>query len=83
VGNFFCRIGKNITLFYVIQWLIIGNMATAIYQSEPINSHIYWFGSIFTTTVILTFLIEKIKSKLLQKFKKTGSVFAADSVINK
>jgi uncharacterized membrane protein len=43
VGDFFCRIGRNITLFYVIQWLIIGNIATTIYQSQSINSYIYWF----------------------------------------
>jgi hypothetical protein len=65
VGDFFCRIGRNITLFYVIQWLIIGNIATTIYQSQSINSYIYWFGSIFTASVLLTFLVEKasIRSK--------------------
>ncbi|MDO9258183.1 MAG: heparan-alpha-glucosaminide N-acetyltransferase domain-containing protein [Bacteroidales bacterium] len=68
MGNFFCWIGKNITLFYVIQWLIIGNIATAIYQSLPINSYIYWFGGIFAATVLFVFLIEKVKLILLRKF---------------
>jgi len=83
VGNLFCWIGKNITLFYVIQWLIIGNIATAIYQNQPINSYIYWFGSIFTASVLLTFLVEKVRNKLFQKFKKAGSAFLAGSAINK
>ncbi len=26
--------GKNVTTFYVVQWLIIGNVATAIYRTE-------------------------------------------------
>jgi len=72
-GNFFCWIGKNITLFYVIQWLIIGNIATAIYQSYSINSYMYWFGGIFSSTVLFVFLIEKVKLMLLRKFKKTPS----------
>jgi uncharacterized membrane protein len=65
VVNFFCWIGKNITLFYVIQWLIIGNIATAIFQSQSINSYMYWFGSIFTASVLLTFLLGKIKVRLI------------------
>ncbi len=72
VGNFLCWIGRNITLFYVIQWLIIGNIATAIYQSKPINSYIYWFGGIFSATVLLVFLIEKLKLMLLRKSQKTA-----------
>ncbi|MFA5971579.1 MAG: acyltransferase family protein [Lentimicrobiaceae bacterium] len=64
-GNFLCWIGKNITLFYVIQWLIIGNIATAIFQSQPVYTYIYWFGSIFAASVFLTFLLGKIKLRLI------------------
>jgi len=64
-GNFFCRIGKNITLFYVIQWLIIGNIATAIYQTQDIRQYWYWFSGIFTASVAITFLIEKAKLRFL------------------
>jgi uncharacterized membrane protein len=70
VANFFCYIGKNITLFYVIQWLIIGNIATAIYQTQNIGQYWYWFTGIFTVSVILTFLIEKIRLKLFRKSKE-------------
>ncbi len=62
MGNFFCWIGKNITVFYVIQWLIIGNIATAFFQSQSINLYIYWFLSIFSATILITFLIEKGRS---------------------
>jgi uncharacterized membrane protein len=67
VTNFFCYIGKNITLFYVIQWLIIGNIATAIYQTQSIGQYWYWFTGIFSVSVLLTFLIEKIRLKLFRR----------------
>jgi uncharacterized membrane protein len=70
VTNFFCYIGKHITLFYVIQWLIIGNIATTIYQTQNIRQYWYWFAGIFAASVMLTFLIEKIRLKLFQKFQK-------------
>lgn len=52
-------LGKNITIFYVIQWLIIGNIATAIYQSQELSKFWFWFVPIFLITVGLTFLYEK------------------------
>lgn len=70
VSNFFCYIGKNITLFYVIQWLIIGNIATAIYQTQTIGQYGYWFTGIFAVSVMLTFLIDKIRLKLFRKSKE-------------
>jgi hypothetical protein len=66
-GNFFCWIGENITLFYVIQWLIIGNIATAIYQTQSIDKYWYWFAVVFTVSVVLTFFIEKSRFNILRK----------------
>jgi uncharacterized membrane protein len=66
-GNFFCRIGRNITAFYVIQWLIIGNLATLMFQTQRIGTFPFWVGSIFLVTVWLTFLYEK-----LLKIRNTG-----------
>jgi len=54
-------LGKNITIFYVIQWLIIGNIATAIYQTQELSKYAYWFVPIFLASVGLTWLFEKIK----------------------
>jgi hypothetical protein len=64
VGNFFMWLGKNITLFYVIQWLIIGNIATAIYQTQSLITYIFWFAGIFLVTIFLTWLMGKTKLKL-------------------
>jgi hypothetical protein len=60
-------LGKNITVFYVIQWLIIGNIATAIYQTQELSKYAYWFVPIFLVTVGLTWLYEKLANKRLPK----------------
>jgi hypothetical protein len=52
-------LGKNITVFYIIQWLIIGNIATAIYQTQELSNYVYWLVPIFLITVGITFLFEK------------------------
>lgn len=66
-GNFFCWIGKNITCFYVIQWLIIGNVATAFYQTQRIGTFPFWVGSIFIVTIWLTFLYDRLLKALYAK----------------
>lgn len=53
-------LGKNITVFYVFQWLIIGNIATFIYQTQELSKYLYWFVPIFVVTIGLTFAFEKI-----------------------
>lgn len=52
-------LGKNITVFYVIQWLIIGNIATAIYQTQELSKYAYWLVPIFLVTIVATRLFEK------------------------
>ncbi len=38
--NYLKWLGKNVTLIYVIQWLIIGNMATQIYKTILLPMHL-------------------------------------------
>jgi hypothetical protein len=64
LGNFYIWLGKNISVFYIIQWLIIGNIATAIYQTQPMKTYIFWFVGIFLVTAILTRLLEKLNVKI-------------------
>lgn len=63
----FCRVGKNVTLIYAIQWLIIGNISTSIYQSQDIKMFFPWVAGISTVSVFLTYLVEKIKLKVLRQ----------------
>jgi surface polysaccharide O-acyltransferase-like enzyme len=53
-------LGKNITAFYIIQWLIIGNIATAIYQTKELSVYGYWFAAIFLITIGTTWTYEKV-----------------------
>nr|WP_321353484.1 acyltransferase family protein [uncultured Draconibacterium sp.] len=57
--------GKNITLIYVVQWLIIGNIATAIYQTQTLNRFPFWLGGILLVTLAISWLLTKTKIKLL------------------
>lgn len=43
ITHFIEWVGKNVTAFYVFQWLLIGNIATEIYQSQPKLLLIVWF----------------------------------------
>jgi len=58
-------VGKNVTVMYVIQWLIIGNIATSIFRTQDTYSVIIWFIAITIFTSLLTFLFEKIRTKIL------------------
>jgi hypothetical protein len=52
-------LGKNVTVVYVFQWLLIGNIATALYKTQDIISLIVWFILIVSVVTLLTFLFEK------------------------
>ena len=52
-------LGKNITVFYVIQWLIIGNIATGIFQTQELSKFMWWYVPIFLITLGLTWGLEK------------------------
>lgn len=43
-------LGKNVTAAYVIQWLIIGNIATALYKTQSLIAIVFWFIFIMVLT---------------------------------
>ena len=47
----FC--GKNVTAFYVVQWLLIGNIATAIYRTQFPMQWFLWFVGITALSSLL------------------------------
>jgi hypothetical protein len=47
------ELGRNVTLCYLIQWLLIGNIATALFQSESILHWGLWVVVIVTITTLL------------------------------
>lgn len=52
-------VGRYVTSFYVIQWLLIGNMATIIYKSLELPSLIFSFILITAATSLLVWLWSK------------------------
>ncbi len=56
-------IGINVTIIYVIQWIIIGNIATAIYKTQNIIQVIIWFPVILIFTLLVTFTFRYLLSK--------------------
>lgn len=56
-------LGKNVTVIYVIQWLLIGNIATAIYKTQDTGAWIFWFLNISIISSVLTYLWTKYRTK--------------------
>ncbi|MHC1776261.1 MAG: heparan-alpha-glucosaminide N-acetyltransferase domain-containing protein [Lentimicrobium sp.] len=48
--------GRNVTAFYVFQWLIIGNLATTFYKSVSAVQLIPWFAGILFITSLLVWI---------------------------
>ena len=46
-------LGRHVTLCYVIQWLLIGNIATELYRSETLLHWGLWVLVILTATTLL------------------------------
>jgi len=61
-------LGKNVTVIYVIQWIITGNAATEIYKT--VSSPLFLFLSFLTVLVIsslIALFITKIKERVNKK----------------
>jgi uncharacterized membrane protein len=59
--NYSQWLGKNVTAAYVIQWLIIGNIATALYRTQPFIGLLLWFVLIMTITSLFIKIWQMIK----------------------
>jgi len=55
-------LGKNVTAIFVIQWLIIGNIATQIWKTQTLKELILWGPGILIVTSLLVFLKNRIKT---------------------
>lgn len=59
--------GKNVTLIYVFQWLIIGNLATALYQTQDILKSLLWFITVTIVSSLLTIAFLKLNQLIKSK----------------
>jgi hypothetical protein len=51
-------LGRNVALCYVVQWLLIGNMATALYQSESLLQCVLSTVALLTLTSLAAYAWE-------------------------
>ena len=52
--------GKNVTVIYVIQWIIIGNIATILYHTQDLLQSELWFVGITASSCMLALAYLKI-----------------------
>lgn len=55
-------VGRNVTLVYVIQWIIIGNIATAVFRTQNEVMLLLWFILILSGVSILAYGFSKDRS---------------------
>lgn len=53
--------GRNVTTIYILQWLMIGNMATAIFKTQALWTLPLWFVAVLLISGLLTLGYLKIK----------------------
>lgn len=60
-------LGKNITIVYIIQWIIIGNIATEIYKTvaDPLYLSL-WFAAVLIATSGICYSWIKLKGMLIK-----------------
>jgi uncharacterized membrane protein len=58
ITRFIKWVGKNVTVIYIIQWIIIGNIATEIYQTQENAALVYWFLGVTAVTCVLAYAWE-------------------------
>jgi len=60
-------LGKNVTAIYVVQWLIIGNIATKLFKTQSLIEWFFWVVGITLISSVLTYIWLKLKSKIASK----------------
>ena len=60
VVKYLAWVGRNVTRFYIVQWLIIGNIATALYRSETLLHGGLWFVTVTVATSALVRMTERL-----------------------
>ncbi|MBI5471253.1 MAG: DUF1624 domain-containing protein [Ignavibacteriae bacterium] len=62
VGKYLQWLGRNVTSAYVIQWLIIGNMATILYRTQALGQAALWFVSVILSMSLLILGYQRVRA---------------------
>lgn len=63
LSNWLEWLGKNVTSAYVIQWILIGNIATALYKTQSLFETVLWFFAILLLTSLGVVSWEKFRKR--------------------
>jgi len=63
IQNGLAWIGQNVTSLYVFQWLLIGNLATSLYQTQYPLQLLFYFITITLISALLAMFWKKVKNK--------------------
>ncbi|MEI7500612.1 MAG: heparan-alpha-glucosaminide N-acetyltransferase domain-containing protein [Bacteroidota bacterium] len=66
-------IGQKVTSLYVIQWLIIGNLAPWLFKSQNLFQFLAWFVMVTLVTLPLGLFVEKIPKIYRRLFFRNAS----------
>jgi uncharacterized membrane protein len=56
-------LGQNITLIFILQWLLIGNIGTALYKTQNLAQLSLWYLFMLTTVSLTTSLLLRLQLK--------------------
>lgn len=56
-------LGRNVTSAYVLQWLLIGNIATEIYRTQNLTASLLWCAGICMATSLLVITFLKLRAR--------------------
>jgi uncharacterized membrane protein len=57
-------VGRYVTNFYVFQWLLIGNIGTAVYKTQEGLAILFWFVVITISTSVMVYVYRIIKARV-------------------
>jgi len=63
VSRFMEWIGRNVTSAYVIQWIVVGNIATSLYKTQGPAELVLWFVIVVAATGFGVLIWRRIKKK--------------------
>ncbi len=70
INRYICWIGKNVTAFYVFQWLIIGNIATSVFRTQSFTKLTVWFVFIILAISLLVLVWRALQTKFRNRIKQ-------------
>ena len=59
-------LGRNVTVCYAVQWLIIGNLATALYKTQSLLHWGLWVVTVVTATSLCSSALRRVTKNAFQ-----------------